>query len=161
MSSVHVWLGSLGGAESPVCLPVNISTWKTFHSERRHNASLLLICIFSFHWPFFTYPRPFDLEKVRKRKKNQARLFKNTSCEWWPMIWFFHFLNVSPGRCRGHGRVSFQSILVSWTKGFKASGVEGKDVVSLLRKAIKRRGVRAARVETEKFRNVHSRPPQD
>ncbi|KAB5528744.1 hypothetical protein PHYPO_G00143710 [Pangasianodon hypophthalmus] len=33
-----------------------------------------------------------------------------------------------------------ESILVSWTKGFKASGVEGKDVVSLLRKAIKRRG---------------------
>ncbi|KAK3514746.1 hypothetical protein QTP70_029695, partial [Hemibagrus guttatus] len=33
-----------------------------------------------------------------------------------------------------------ESILVSWTKGFKASGVEGKDVVDLLRKAIKRRG---------------------
>uniref|UniRef100_A0A668AX70 Hexokinase-2 n=1 Tax=Myripristis murdjan TaxID=586833 RepID=A0A668AX70_9TELE len=33
-----------------------------------------------------------------------------------------------------------ESILVSWTKGFKASGVEGKDVVSLLRKAIKKRG---------------------
>ncbi|XP_027024656.1 hexokinase-2 [Tachysurus fulvidraco] len=33
-----------------------------------------------------------------------------------------------------------ESILVSWTKGFKASGVEGKDVVELLRKAIKRRG---------------------
>lgn len=36
----------------------------------------------------------------------------------------------------------FQSFLVSWTKGFKASGVEGKDVVGLLRKAIKKRGVR-------------------
>ncbi|XP_066495316.1 hexokinase-2 [Tiliqua scincoides] len=33
-----------------------------------------------------------------------------------------------------------ESILVTWTKGFKCSGVEGKDVVSLLRKAIKRRG---------------------
>ncbi|XP_062874326.1 hexokinase-2 isoform X2 [Trichomycterus rosablanca] len=33
-----------------------------------------------------------------------------------------------------------ESILVSWTKGFKASGVEGRDVVSLLRKAIKKRG---------------------
>ncbi|XP_078141552.1 hexokinase-2 [Centroberyx gerrardi] len=33
-----------------------------------------------------------------------------------------------------------ESILVSWTKGFKSSGVEGKDVVSLLRKAIKKRG---------------------
>ncbi|KAF5899044.1 hexokinase-2-like, partial [Clarias magur] len=33
-----------------------------------------------------------------------------------------------------------ESILVSWTKGFKASGVEGKDVVMLLRKAIKKRG---------------------
>ncbi|XP_062399112.1 hexokinase-2 [Sardina pilchardus] len=33
-----------------------------------------------------------------------------------------------------------ESILVSWTKGFKASGVEGKDVVTMLRAAIKRRG---------------------
>ncbi|KAJ8415432.1 hypothetical protein AAFF_G00424120 [Aldrovandia affinis] len=33
-----------------------------------------------------------------------------------------------------------ESILVTWTKGFKSSGVEGKDVVSLLRKAIKKRG---------------------
>ncbi|KAI5088099.1 hexokinase-2 [Silurus meridionalis] len=33
-----------------------------------------------------------------------------------------------------------ESILVSWTKGFKASGVEGRDVVGLLRKAIKKRG---------------------
>ncbi|KAM9447245.1 hexokinase-2 [Clarias gariepinus] len=33
-----------------------------------------------------------------------------------------------------------ESILVTWTKGFKASGVEGKDVVMLLRKAIKKRG---------------------
>ncbi|XP_041644413.1 hexokinase-2 isoform X1 [Cheilinus undulatus] len=32
------------------------------------------------------------------------------------------------------------SILMSWTKAFKASGVEGKDVVSLLRKSIKKRG---------------------
>uniref|UniRef100_A0A8C8IU01 Hexokinase-2 n=1 Tax=Oncorhynchus tshawytscha TaxID=74940 RepID=A0A8C8IU01_ONCTS len=33
-----------------------------------------------------------------------------------------------------------ESILVSWTKGFKSHGVEGRDVVSLLRKAIKKRG---------------------
>ncbi|MBN3321348.1 HXK2 protein, partial [Atractosteus spatula] len=33
-----------------------------------------------------------------------------------------------------------ESILVTWTKGFKSSGVEGKDVVALLRKAIKKRG---------------------
>ncbi|XP_062307276.1 hexokinase-2 isoform X2 [Osmerus eperlanus] len=33
-----------------------------------------------------------------------------------------------------------ESILVSWTKGFRSSGVEGQDVVSLLRKAIARRG---------------------
>ncbi|XP_051957323.1 hexokinase-2-like [Xyrauchen texanus] len=33
-----------------------------------------------------------------------------------------------------------ESFLVSWTKGFKASGVEGRDVVDLLRKAIKKRG---------------------
>lgn len=34
-----------------------------------------------------------------------------------------------------------QSVLLSWTKGFKLSGVEGKDVVNLLRTAIKKRGV--------------------
>uniref|UniRef100_A0AAR2LY24 Hexokinase-2 n=1 Tax=Pygocentrus nattereri TaxID=42514 RepID=A0AAR2LY24_PYGNA len=33
-----------------------------------------------------------------------------------------------------------ESFLVSWTKGFRAGGVEGKDVVGLLRKAIKKRG---------------------
>ncbi|KAM4746428.1 hexokinase-2 [Anableps anableps] len=33
-----------------------------------------------------------------------------------------------------------ESVLMSWTKGFRLSGVEGKDVVSLLRKAIKKRG---------------------
>ncbi|XP_071338162.1 hexokinase-2 isoform X2 [Trachinotus anak] len=33
-----------------------------------------------------------------------------------------------------------ESVLLSWTKGFKSSGVEGKDVVSLLRKSIKKRG---------------------
>lgn len=35
----------------------------------------------------------------------------------------------------------FQSILIRWTKGFACEGVEGKDVVQLLREAIKRRGV--------------------
>ncbi|XP_053444611.1 hexokinase-2 isoform X2 [Nycticebus coucang] len=33
-----------------------------------------------------------------------------------------------------------ESFLVSWTKGFKSSGVEGRDIVSLIRKAIQRRG---------------------
>ncbi|XP_076006850.1 hexokinase-2 [Genypterus blacodes] len=33
-----------------------------------------------------------------------------------------------------------ESILVSWTKSFSASGVEGKNVVELLRKAINKRG---------------------
>ncbi|XP_034027134.1 hexokinase-2 isoform X2 [Thalassophryne amazonica] len=33
-----------------------------------------------------------------------------------------------------------ESILLSWTKGFKSSGVEGQDVVQLLRAAIKKRG---------------------
>nr|XP_028596936.1 hexokinase-2 isoform X1 [Podarcis muralis] len=33
-----------------------------------------------------------------------------------------------------------QSVLVTWTKGFKSSGVEGRDVVGLLREAIRRRG---------------------
>ena len=30
--------------------------------------------------------------------------------------------------------------LTSWTKGFKCSGVEGRDVVHLLREALDRRG---------------------
>lgn len=34
-----------------------------------------------------------------------------------------------------------QGILLNWTKGFKASGAEGNNVVGLLRDAIKRRGV--------------------
>uniref|UniRef100_A0A087XBN9 Phosphotransferase n=1 Tax=Poecilia formosa TaxID=48698 RepID=A0A087XBN9_POEFO len=33
-----------------------------------------------------------------------------------------------------------ESVLISWTKGFRLSGVEGNDVVSLLRKSIKKRG---------------------
>ncbi|XP_032806806.2 hexokinase-2-like isoform X1 [Petromyzon marinus] len=33
-----------------------------------------------------------------------------------------------------------ESTLVTWTKGFKTSGVEGRDIVQLLREAIKRRG---------------------
>ncbi|XP_072916298.1 hexokinase-2 [Hemitrygon akajei] len=33
-----------------------------------------------------------------------------------------------------------ESILVNWTKGFKASGVEGRNVVGLLRTAIQKRG---------------------
>nr|XP_020446131.1 hexokinase-2-like isoform X2 [Monopterus albus] len=34
----------------------------------------------------------------------------------------------------------WESVLLSWTKGFRLSGVEGKDVVSLLRESIKKRG---------------------
>uniref|UniRef100_A0A1A7WR26 Hexokinase-2 n=1 Tax=Iconisemion striatum TaxID=60296 RepID=A0A1A7WR26_9TELE len=33
-----------------------------------------------------------------------------------------------------------ESVLIYWTKGFRLSGVEGKEVVSLLRNAIKKRG---------------------
>lgn len=61
-----------------------------------------------------------------------------------------------PGGARGPGgvpcpavaqpcpqpRVGPQGILLNWTKGFKASGAEGNNVVGLLRDAIKRRGVR-------------------
>lgn len=39
--------------------------------------------------------------------------------------------------------VFFQSILLKWTKGFKASGCEGEDVVTLLKEAIHRREVGA------------------
>lgn len=34
-----------------------------------------------------------------------------------------------------------QSTLISWTKGFRCSGVEGQDVVQLLRQAIQRQKV--------------------
>lgn len=34
-----------------------------------------------------------------------------------------------------------QAVLLTWTKRFKASGVEGMDVVQLLNRAIKKRGV--------------------
>nr|XP_054587223.1 hexokinase-2 isoform X1 [Nothobranchius furzeri] len=34
-----------------------------------------------------------------------------------------------------------ESVLIYWTKGFRLSGVEGKEVVSLLRNAIRKRGV--------------------
>lgn len=37
--------------------------------------------------------------------------------------------------------VGVQGILVTWTKGFKATDCEGEDVVGLLREAIKRREV--------------------
>nr|XP_057925748.1 hexokinase-2 isoform X2 [Doryrhamphus excisus] len=33
-----------------------------------------------------------------------------------------------------------ESILISWTKAFKASGVEGKDVVNLLQRSVQKRG---------------------
>lgn len=37
--------------------------------------------------------------------------------------------------------VCVQGILLTWTKGFKATDCEGEDVVGLLREAIKRREV--------------------
>lgn len=37
--------------------------------------------------------------------------------------------------------VCVQGILVTWTKGFKATDCEGEDVVGLLREGIKRREV--------------------
>ncbi|XP_058534054.1 hexokinase-4 isoform X3 [Ochotona princeps] len=42
-----------------------------------------------------------------------------------------------PGAC---SILSPQGILLNWTKGFKASGAEGNNIVGLLRDAIKRRG---------------------
>lgn len=42
-----------------------------------------------------------------------------------------------------------QGILVTWTKGFKATDCEGEDVVGLLRDAIKRREVRHEEDEEE------------
>lgn len=39
-----------------------------------------------------------------------------------------------------HQRSLSSGILVTWTKSFKTTGVEGQDVVQLLREAIERRG---------------------
>ncbi|KHJ86606.1 Hexokinase, partial [Oesophagostomum dentatum] len=39
--------------------------------------------------------------------------------------------------CRIEGLT--KGVLIHWSKGFKASGVEGKDVVELLKKACKKR----------------------
>lgn len=46
-------------------------------------------------------------------------------------------------RCRDCSQYVFcvQGILVTWTKGFKATDCEGEDVVELLREAIKRKEV--------------------
>lgn len=38
--------------------------------------------------------------------------------------------------------LTFQGILLNWTKGFKATDCEGEDVVNLLREGIKRREVK-------------------
>lgn len=43
-------------------------------------------------------------------------------------------------------RLLFQAVLLTWTKKFKANGVEGMDVVQLLNRAIKKRGVRTPRL---------------
>lgn len=50
-------------------------------------------------------------------------------------------LQPHDGRRRSDLLFCPQSILISWTKGFRCSGVEGQDVVQLLRDAIKRQGV--------------------
>lgn len=50
---------------------------------------------------------------------------------------------------------ALQGILVTWTKGFKATDCEGEDVVGLLRDAIKRREVR----QQEEYEEEES--PQD
>ncbi|NXA43927.1 HXK4 Glucokinase, partial [Eudromia elegans] len=49
---------------------------------------------------------------------------------------------AGPARAPAHPAAppSPQGILLNWTKGFKASGAEGNNVVGLLRDAIKRRG---------------------
>lgn len=54
------------------------------------------------------------------------------------------------GVCRllasSHLYALLQAVLITWTKRFKASGVEGADVVKLLDKAIKKRGVISLRL---------------
>lgn len=41
--------------------------------------------------------------------------------------------------------------LVNWTKGFKATNVEGNDVVQLLREACHRRGVKIFLLKSKNF----------
>ena len=46
-----------------------------------------------------------------------------------------------------------QGTLVSWTKGFKATGCQGNDVVDMLREAIKRRNVSETETREEMYQN--------
>lgn len=74
----------------------------------------------------FSFPcQQTKLDEVRREEKQTLNLAA--------LLWDCHVSMVA--------LISVQSFLVSWTKGFKASGVEGRDVVGLLRKAIKKRGV--------------------
>lgn len=52
-----------------------------------------------------------------------------------------------------------KATLVSWTKGFKCSGVEGQDVVRLLRDAVRRRDVRTLHRWTRKVLFAKFRVP--
>lgn len=55
------------------------------------------------------------------------------------------FLVLGRDSCGSHGASpapsGFQGILITWTKGFKATDCVGHDVATLLREAIKRREV--------------------
>ena len=41
-----------------------------------------------------------------------------------------------------------QGVLLKWTKGFKASGCEGRDVITLLKDAVRRKQVSTHRKDT-------------
>lgn len=51
--------------------------------------------------------------------------------------------------------VFLQAVLLTWTKKFRASGVEGMDVVQLLNRAIKKRGVSV--FVSSKLKNIHKK----
>lgn len=60
-------------------------------------------------------------------------------------LWPCWFKATDPCQCGSHEAIlPLQGILLNWTKGFKASGAEGNNIVGLLRDAIKRRGVSTA-----------------
>lgn len=58
-----------------------------------------------------------------------------------PFIIYFYFSASALCFMLAFSHFCLKGILVNWTKGFKASGCEGEDVVGLLKDAIHRREV--------------------
>lgn len=78
-----------------------------------------------------------------------------------PRIFMLEFFILPPdekfkkSQCFSLTRCCLQGYLITWTKRFKASGVEGMDVVQLLDKAIKKRAVSLISSEWSKLHQIN------